>query len=143
MILRNMNTNNYRKADGCLGLFLGSLLCFNILAQLDIMPWNSKPRGPTYTPPKEHVDHHTSNINSGQRALKSLRVPIVETEYQTIEVSQWVTSGDWSQDNYPLTITIPIQKITNDNEIDYVEDHWDDYLDDPEDELRFHPDIFQ
>jgi hypothetical protein len=28
-------------------------------------------------------------------------------------------------------------------DIDYVEDHWDDYLDDPEDEIRFPPDIFQ
>ena len=54
---------------------------------------------------------------------------------------QWITSGDWSQDDYPLTITIHSQKVVID--IDYVEDHWDDFISDPEDEILYPADIFQ
>ena len=28
-------------------------------------------------------------------------------------------------------------------DIDYVEDHWDDFISDPEDEVLYPPDIFQ
>lgn len=135
-----MNTSNNKTTDGCLGLFLGSLLCFGIIVQIDSMPWNVKSRHIPYEPPKTE-SHYTSNINSGPRARKIIKSIKVVPTTETYEVSQWVTSGDWSHDNYPLTITIPSQKVVMD--IDYVEDHWDDFISDPEDEILYPPDIFQ
>ena len=135
-----MSTSNTSKSDGCLGLFLGSLLCFGIIAQIDYMPWNIQSKHVPYEPPKEEAKY-TSNIDSGQCARKIIKTIRVIPTTQTYEVSKWVTSGDWSQDNYPLTITIPNQTVIMD--IDYVEDHWDDFISDPEDEIQFPPDIFQ
>lgn len=136
-----MSTSNTKHSDGCLGLFLGSLLCFGIIAQLDSMPWNERCKHKPYEPPKEEQAHYTSNINIGQSARKTIRTIIVIPTTQTYDVSQWITSGDWSQDDYPLTITIPTQTVVMD--LDYVEDHWDDFINDPEDEIQFPPDIFQ
>lgn len=135
-----MSTSNNKTADGCLGLFLGSLLCFGIIAQIDSMPWNVRSNHIPYEPPKTE-SYYTSNINSGQRAHKIIKSIKVIPTTETYEVSQWITSGDWSQDDYPLTITIPSQKVVMD--IDYVEDHWDDFISDPEDEILYPPDIFQ
>ena len=130
-----MSTSNTSKSEGCLGFFLGSLICFGIIAQFDSMPWNIQPK------PIGHTKEDTSNIDSGQRARKIIKTIMVIPTTQTYEVSRWVTSGDWSQDNYPLTITIPNQTVIMD--LDYVEDHWDDFISDPEDEIQFPPDLFQ
>ena len=135
-----MSTSNNKTADGCLGLFLGSLLCFGIIAQIDSMPWNVQSKHVPYEPPKTE-SHSTSNIDSGQRARKIIKSIKVIPTTETYEVSQWITSGDWSQDDYPLTITIPSQKVVMD--LDYVEDHWDDFISDPEDEILYPPEIFQ
>ena len=136
-----MNTSSNKNSDGCLGLFLGSLLCFGIIAQIDSMPWNTKRNHIPYKSSKSELVNYTSNIDSGQRTHKTIKsikvIPITET----YEVSEWVTSGDWSHDNYPLTITIPSQRVIMD--IDYVEDNWDDFISDPEDEILYPPDIFQ
>lgn len=86
-------------------------------------------------------NHSSNTVNSGQRTRKIIKSIKVVPTTQTYEVSRWVTSGDWSQDNYPLTVTIPSQRVVMD--IDYVEDHWDDFLSDPEDEIAYPPDIFQ
>lgn len=85
--------------------------------------------------------NHTSNIDSGQRTYKNIKNIKVIPYTETYEVSEWVTSGDWDHDNNQLTVTIPNEVIIMD--IDYVEDNWDYYLDDPEDELQYPPDIFQ
>lgn len=135
-----MSTSNNKTADGCLGLFLGSLLCFGIIAQIDSMPWNVQSKHVPYEPPKTE-SNYTSNINNGQRARKIIKSIKVIPTTETYEVSQWITSGDWSQDDYPLTITIPSQKVVMD--LDYVEDHWDDFISDPEDEILYPPEIFQ
>lgn len=91
--------------------------------------------------PKSEISHYTSNIDSGQSARRCIKkIKIIPTT-ETYEVSQWVTSGDWSHDNYPLTVNIPSQRVVMD--IDYVEDHWDDYLSDPEDEIQYPPELFQ
>ena len=135
-----MSTSNNKTADGCLGLFLGSLLCFGIIAQIDSMPWNVQSKHVPYEPPKTE-SNYTSNIDSGQRARKIIKSIKVIPTTETYEVSQWITSGDWSQDDYPLTITIPSQKVVMD--LDYVEDHWDDFISDPEDEILYPPEIFQ
>lgn len=90
------------------------------------------------------LSNNSSNINiSGQcvhkpKKIKSIKV-IPTTE--TYEVSQWVTSGDWSHDYDNLTVTIPSQRVIMD--LDYVEDNWDNYQDDPEDEIQYPPDLFQ
>ena len=97
-----MNISNNKTTDGCLGLFLGSLLCFGIIAQIDSMPWNVKSRHISYEPPKTE-SHYTSNITSGQRARKIIKSIKVVPTTEIYEVSQWITSGDWSQDDYPLT----------------------------------------
>ena len=135
-----MSTSNTKHSDGCLGLFLGSLLCFGIIAQIDSMPWNVQSKHVPYEPPKTE-SHYTSNIDSGQRARKIIKSIKVIPTTETYEVSQWITSGDWSHDDYPLTITIPSQKVVMD--LDYVEDHWDDFISDPEDEILYPPEIFQ
>lgn len=84
----------------------------------------------------------TSNTNnSGQRIRKRIKSIKVIPTTETYEVSQWVTAGDWSHDRDELTVTIPSQRIIMD--IDYVEDHWDNFTDDPEDEILYPPDIFQ
>ena len=135
-----MNTSNKeysRKTVGiaCGLLFFAYMGCYHCLI-------NSGNKQPQYVKrPNIELPKYTSNINSGQRTHKTIKSIKVIPTTETYEVSQWVTSGDWSQDNYPLTVTIPSQKVIMD--LDYVEDHWDDYLDDPEDELRFPPDIFQ
>ena len=115
--MNTSNSNYSRKTVGiACGLFLfayGS--CYHYLITDYTKPYAKRPNIeiPQSSP-------HTSNIN---------------------KVSQWITSGDWSHDNYPLTITIPSQKVVMD--IDYVEDHWDDFISDPEDEILYPPDIFQ
>ena len=70
-----MSTNHTSKSDGCLGLFLGSLLCFGIIAQIDYMPWNVQYKHVPYEPHKE--SKYTSNIDSGQRARKIDRKSVV------------------------------------------------------------------
>ena len=92
-------------------------------------------------PTTEITTNHTSNIDSGQRTRKIIKSIRVIPTTETYEVSQWITSGDWSHDDHPLTVTIPSQKVVMD--IDYVEDHWDDYISDPEDEILYPPEIFQ
>ena len=67
-----MSTSNNKTTDGCLGLFLGSLLCFGIIAQIDSMPWNVQSKHIPYEPPKTE-SHYTSNIDSGQRARKIIK----------------------------------------------------------------------
>ena len=132
------NSNYSRKTVGiACGLFLfayGS--CYHYLITDHTKPYAKRPNIeiPQSSP-------HTSNINSGPRARKIIKSIKVIPTTETYEVSQWITSGDWSHDNYPLTITIPSQKVVMD--IDYVEDHWDDFISDPEDEILYPPDIFQ
>jgi len=135
-----MNTNNKeysRKTVGiaCGLLFFAYMGCYHYISSIgDKKPIYNKR-------PNIELPKHTSNINSGQsvrKVIKSIRI-IPTTE--TYEVSQWVTSGDWSHDDYPLTVTIPSQRVIMD--IDYVEDHWDDFISDPEDEILYPPEIFQ
>ena len=132
-----MSTNNKeysRKTVGiaCGLLFFAYIGCYHLLLQ----EGNKKPE---YV--KRPKIEYTRNINSGPRAPKTIKHIRTIPTTETYEVSRWIISGDWSQDDYPLTVTIPSQRVIMD--IDYVEDHWDDYLDDPEDELRFPPDIFE
>jgi len=135
-----MNTNNKvysRKTVGiaCGLLFFAYIGCYHCLI-------NEGSKKPIYAKrPETKSINYTSNINSGQRTRKTIKSIKVIPSTETYEISQWVTSGDWSQDDYPLTVTIPSQKVIMD--IDYVEDHFDDYLSDPEDELLYQPDIFQ
>ena len=136
--MNTSNSNYSRKTVGiACGLFLfayGS--CYHYLITDYTKPYAKRPNIeiPQSSP-------HTSNILSGQRARKIIKSIKVVPTTETYEVSQWITSGDWSHDNYPLTITIPSQKVVMD--IDYVEDHWDDFISDPEDEILYPPDIFQ
>lgn len=136
--MNTSNSNYSRKTVGiACGLFLfayGS--CYHYLITDHTKPYVKRPNIeiPQSSP-------HTSNINSGQCARKIIKSIKVVPTTETYEVSQWITSGDWSHDNYPLTITIPSQKVVMD--IDYVEDHWDDFISDPEDEILYPPDIFQ
>lgn len=135
----NISNSNYsRKTVGiACGLFLfayGS--CYHYLITDHTKPYAKRPNIEIL-----QSSPHTSNINSGPRARKNLKSIKVVPTTETYEVSQWITSGDWSHDNYPLTITIPSQKVVMD--IDYVEDHWDDFISDPEDEILYPPDIFQ
>lgn len=131
------NTNSSRKTVGiACGLFFFAYIgCYNYLITEGC-------KKPTYAKrPNIEVPKYTSNINSGQCTRKIIKSIKVVPTTETYEVSQWITSGDWSHDNYPLTITIPSQKVVMD--IDYVEDHWDDFISDPGDELLYPPDIFQ
>ena len=135
-----MNTSNKEYSRKTVGIACGLLLftyigCYHYL----INKGNQKP---IYVKrPNIELPNYTSNINSGQRIHKTIKSIKVIPTTETYEVSQWITSGDWSHDNYPLTITIPSQRVIMD--IDYVEDHWDDFISDPEDEILYPPDIFQ
>ena len=136
----NTNNNEYsRKTVGiaCGLLFFAYIGCYHYL----VNEGNKKPIYEKRPDIELSKPNNTCNINSGQRTYKTIKSINIKPSIETYEVSQWVTSGDWSYDNYPLTVTIPSQTVVMD--IDYVEDHWDDYLDDPEDELRFPTDIFQ
>ena len=137
-----MNTSNKGYSRKTVGIACGLFLfaygsCYHYLITDHTKPYVKRPNIeiPQSSP-------HTSNINnSGQRARKIIKSIKVVPTTETYEVSQWITSGDWSHDNYPLTITIPSQKVVMD--IDYVEDHLDDFISDPEDEILYPPDIFQ
>lgn len=130
-----MNTNNKIRSRETIAIAFGLLFvsCYitSILDKDIKQPYSKRPNNIEYT----------SNIASRQCVHKTAKSIKVIPTSETYEVSQWITSGDWSHDDYPLTVTIPSQKVLMD--VDYVEDHWDDYLDDPEDEIRFPPDIFQ
>lgn len=135
-----MNTNNKeysRKTVGiaCGLLFFAYMGCYHYLL-------SKGDKKPIYVKrPNIELPKNTSNTNNGQRARKVIKSIRVIPTTETYEVSQWVTSGDWSRDDYPLTVTIPSQKVIMD--IDYVEDHWDDFISDPEDEILYPPEIFQ
>lgn len=130
-----MNTSNKEYSRKTVGITCGLLLFAYTGCSYYII--NHRP----FEQPK-YVYHHTSNIISGPRVhskkIKSIRVL---PEYNTYEISQWITSGDWSHDNYPLMVTIPSKTVTMD--LDYVEDYWDDFISDPGDEILYSPDIFQ
>lgn len=136
----NISNSNYsRKTVGiACGLFLfayGSCYYYYLITD------HTKPYAKRPNIEIPQLSPHTSNINSGPCARKIIKSIKVVPTTETYEVSQWITSGDWSHDNYPLTITIPSQKVVMD--IDYVEDNWDDFISDPEDEILYPPDIFQ
>ena len=132
-----MNTSNKGYSRKTVGIACGLLFFAYITGYHYLLSKGNEK--PTYI--KRELPKYTSNINSGQCTQKVIKsIKIVPTT-ETYEVSQWITSGDWSHDNYPLTITIPSQKVVMD--IDYVEDHWDDFISDPEDEILYPPDIFQ
>ena len=133
-----MNTSNKEYSRKTVGITCGLLLfayigCYHCL-------YNYKPKPIKRNKPKTEF-YHTSNINSGQRTRKIIKSIRVIPTTKTYEVSQWVTSGDWSHDNDPITVTIPSQEVIMD--LDYVEDHWDDFINDPEDEINYPPEIFQ
>ena len=135
-----MNTNNKEYSRKTVGIACGLLFFAYIGAYHYLISEGNKK--PIYSKrPNIELPQHTSNINSGQRARKTLKSIRFIPTTETYEVSQWVTSGDWSHDNYSLTVAIPSQKVIMD--IDYVEDHWDDFLSDPEYEIQFPPNIFQ
>lgn len=139
-----MNTSNKESSRKTVGVACGLLFfaymgCYHYLITKGTKkPIYAKRPNIEY---KVSSNHTSNDINSGQRAHRSIKSIRVLPTTETYEVSQWVTSGDWSYDDYPLTVTIPSQNITLD--IDYVEDNWDEYLDDPEDEILYSPDIFQ
>lgn len=140
-----MNTSNKGYSRKTVGIACGLFLfaygsCYHYLITDHTKPYVKRPN--IEIPQLSPHTTHTSNINnSGQRARKIIKSIKVVPTTETYEVSQWITSGDWSHDNYPLTITIPSQKVVMD--IDYVEDHLDDFISDPEDEILYPPDIFQ
>jgi len=135
-----MNTNNKEYSRKTVGIACGLLFFAYMGGYHYLISEGSK--NPIYSKrPNIELPQYTSNINSGQCARKTIKSFRVIPTTETYEVSQWVTSGDWSHDNYPLTITIPSQKVIMD--IDYVEDYWDDFISDPEDEILYPPDIFQ
>lgn len=132
-----MNINNIKYSRKTVGITCGLLFIAYMYGYMKLISNEQKPKVIT-----THIkSNHTSNIDSGQRIPKTIKSIKVIPSTETYEISQWVTSGDWSHDNYPLTVTIPKQELIMD--IDYIEDHWDDYLDDPEDEITFPPDLFQ
>lgn len=133
-----LNNNSSKSVWFACGLlfFIYAGCCHYVLTYDDNKPKYIRKPTTEITKPK-----YTSNIDSGQRTRKVIkRIRIIPTT-ETYEVSRWITSGDWSHDDDPLTVTIPSHKVVMD--IDYVEDHWDDYLADPEDEIQYPPEIFQ
>lgn len=132
----NKNNSRYTVGIACGIFFFTYAGCYHHLLNSDINQHK-------YKEEKPHVEisKDTSNIYSGQRTLKTIKRLRVIPTTETYEVSRWVTSGDWSHDRDELSITIPSQRVIMD--IDYVEDHWDDYISDPEDEILYPPEIFQ
>ena len=136
--MKQNNENNTRTYSiiACGIFFIAYAGCYHSLINSGYKKAIYKPK-----PKTEYISNYTSNNISGQRARKTIKSIKIIPSTETYEVSRWIESGDWSHDDDPLTVTIPSQKIVVD--IDYVENNWDDFLADPEDELQYPPDLFQ
>ena len=135
-----MNTSNYKYSRKTVGIACGLLFIAYMYGYHKLISYGQRPQVIS-THQSTLQGKYASNIDSRHRTYKTIKSIKVIPSTETYEVSEWVTSGDWSHDNYPLTVTIPTQMVIMD--VDYVEDHWDDYINDPEDELQYPPDIFQ
>ena len=140
-----MNTSSNNNSSKTVGIacglfFFAYLICYNHI--LNVSEENRQSIiAESHKQIEQPIHHHSNITNSGQRTrrrIKSIRViPTVET----YEVSRWITSGDWSHDNEEWLVDIPSEKVVMD--VDYVEDNWDNFVDDPEDEILYPPELFQ
>lgn len=140
--MKNKESSRKTVAIACGLLFIAYIAFYNHL--LNVSEENKQAKiaeSAWYASKANKVPHTSNNINSGQRTRKVIKSIRVIPTVETYEVSRWVTSGDWSHDRDGYVIDIPSEKVVMD--IDYVEDNWDDFISDPEDEISYPPELFQ